>query len=793
MNCRVFLKITLLLVLLTGTESRAQIPNGSTLWLRADAGVDTMNGAIGVWHDQSGFHHDVTQVDTPRRPIPSPNLFNGQQSIRFAGWNYFDGPNIFPGSHDYTISAVVRLSDTTVISNVVSGSSHALWFNSMSYPGVVHGYIPLGATGSVPIRPEGSVLTVMFDAALSTVRIFVDGRMSDSLWIPYNDDSSFYIGAYNAGYCLHGDLGEVVIYDRQLDSSDATSLHHYLLTKFGIPLRPQPPPLDSTFTSIPVQFQFFPRDNHDSATIRIAGTFRRPGFDSIYVETLRNGELVQRKSSPLFYQSGAAPFVLETLLHAELSEYAIKIGIRGSAVPDSVLAYRDSLVCGDAYITTGQSNALFGFSNFLKTNEYCRTFGVTANRNARDTLWSIAFSVWLGYGNDICAWSFALAKQITDSLKIPVCIINGAMAGGTIEEMSRIDANPLDVNSAYGRLLYKVRKAHLDSAVKGLVWDQGEWNTDWQYYDNFKRLRQSFLEDYPSLERIYVAQMRPNDCGNNYDLHGLKELERHLSDSFPDVSTFALTAIPYMNGCHFFDSGYTAWGKDLFKLFARDFYHSTDTLEIRNPNLREAYYSSPSHDEITLEFTPPETQLSFTADTTIKGKLHRMSDFLYLDDSAGFVQSITPQGNKLLLKLSKPNASLITYLPDRFYPDDSTSVYQGPWIVNFRGLGAFIFHHVRIDSERGVGAPREPVAFTVASERNPSNQDFTLTLTGEGPLAIHVYDVLGRSVFSHDGHASDGTQYAVTIPSATLPAGDYFVRVQNSDGEARSLKLSKTP
>ena len=60
---------------------------GLQLWLKADAGVDTLNGTVSRWHDQSGNGNDALQPDTARQPFLLGNAVNGKPALRFDGVN----------------------------------------------------------------------------------------------------------------------------------------------------------------------------------------------------------------------------------------------------------------------------------------------------------------------------------------------------------------------------------------------------------------------------------------------------------------------------------------------------------------------------------------------------------------------------------------------------------------------------------------------------------------------------------------------------------------------------------
>ncbi len=739
--------IFIFLFILGISSAEAQIPSGSIFWVRADSGVEISANKVTVWHDQSGLANDATQQDSTQRPTLLTNGINGLPCIHFDGSSYFNAPPFFPCNHDYSVSGVIRLSDTTVVNNVLSGNTHAIWFSGSCYLRVLHAVFPLVAVASEPVHPQGSCFTIIYNAALSMVRIYIDGRMSDSLWITANSDSTVYVGAFLGGYNMHGDISELFVYNRQLTPPEEAATDLYLETKYGLTQRPPPQPPDTTFTDIPVHGKFFPRNTLDSADFLIAGTLRTPGFDSMFVETDRNGIILTRHTSPLIYFDGGAPFTFPCSIHAELSEYTLRVGAVRNGV-DSILATRDSLVCGDAFLVSGQSNAFVGFQVQDSLNEFCRTFGEDIDQNVGDTQWSLAKSLWPGDYNIVCAWSYQLAHCINDSLHLPVCIIDGASPGGTIEEHLPNNSNHLDMGSYYGRMLYRTEKAGLQHSIRAIFWDQGEWNTDTNYYNNFTALRAAWLEDYPSTEKIYVTQIRPNGCGDYSDQRPLKELQRHFQDLFPNLVCYASAALPLHDGCHLGDSGYRVWGSQMYKLFARDLYHGTDTIDIASPSVSSAFYTTPAHDEIELLFSPPDIELAITPDTVIFGSLRKMIDFLYLDGASGSVQSIRTEGNAMFLSVSNPSAQTLTYLPDRYYPD-SSGIYEGPWIVNGRGVGAFIWYGLPISNQPPSAVKTYEVAMNdVEITPNPTSGEFSIDASQyTGPIEATLISETGVEVW----------------------------------------------
>ena len=88
------------------------------------------------------------------------------------------------------------------------------------------------------------------------------------------------------------------------------------------------------------------------------------------------------------------------------------------------------LVCGDAFLIIGQSNAVatdFGKENPLKANEWVRTFGATAGdpEGARLNLWAPAEARSAGGKSEIGYWGMELGRLLVESEQMPVCLING--------------------------------------------------------------------------------------------------------------------------------------------------------------------------------------------------------------------------------------------------------------------------------------------------------------------------------------------------------------------------------
>jgi hypothetical protein len=73
------------LLLCTAT---AQIPSGSVLWLKADAGVTTSGSNVTAWADQSGNGNNVSQATAANQPTLETNFFGTNPGILFNGTKF---------------------------------------------------------------------------------------------------------------------------------------------------------------------------------------------------------------------------------------------------------------------------------------------------------------------------------------------------------------------------------------------------------------------------------------------------------------------------------------------------------------------------------------------------------------------------------------------------------------------------------------------------------------------------------------------------------------------------------
>jgi tetratricopeptide (TPR) repeat protein len=485
----------------------------------------------------------------------------------------------------------------------------------------------------------------------------------------------------------------------------------------------------------PETLQFYARGANDSATVVLNGMLRGGGFDSAYAELRKNGILQERVVLPLVYIrqiQGAetivqAPLSLRVRLHAELAEYSIRLCAK-SSTQDTVLLVRDSLVCGDVFAVSGQSNAVLGMSLTPPVqSEFLRTyyFGVA------DSFWGIARANGGADDYNVGGAALHLQAQLCSNLRVPICIINGGLGGSTIEQHFRDNQQPMNYASWYGRFLWRMRQSGLAQSIKGMIWYQGESNMGTGDTEKFTTMYTAWKQDFPAMQTAYVVQIRPSECGQEGQAQ-LREQQRTLSTRFsasglPRIVSVAASGLPAHDGCHYGNEAYQLLGNQLTTLVMRDFYKSTDTVGVASPNLLRAYRVNAAPNDILLEFATNDSlvlgrdtlvggvQRSLVADAfLLNGKPTKATAVYYKstsdDATAGSSAKTTSKGTQTLVvrfDALPAQVQTIGYIPDKCYttataqnavPNATCTVYEGPWITTRRGVGVLTFADVPVQS-----------------------------------------------------------------------------------------------
>ena len=271
---------------------------------------------------------------------------------------------------------------------------------------------------------------------------------------------------------------------------------------------------------------------------------------------------------------------------------------------------------------------------------------------------------------------------------------NGYLSVLHLGDQVKDEADPTDLNTIYGRTLWRLRQARLTHGIRAAIWHQGEndqgaagltgrygWETYQQY---FVDLSAAWKQDYPNIQHYYVFQIWPNACsmgGREGSGNMLREVQRTLPRLYSNMDIMSTLGIKPPGFCHYPLAGWAEFARLIQPLIERDHYGKTLPGPITPPNLRRARYTGSNRDAIALEFDQPVVWTTSLANQ------------FYLDGIAEEVVSGVVSGRVLTLKLKEPStARKITYLKEIAWSQDKL-------LFGVNGIAALTFCNVPIFSQ----------------------------------------------------------------------------------------------
>ena len=444
----------------------------------------------------------------------------------------------------------------------------------------------------------------------------------------------------------------------------------------------------------PVDHQFYARDDKGLGTLHYRGTLKQTA-DSVFLRLYADDKLIDVQRQKV---GADKKYALATSLQAGLIAYRTEFGIkRGGA--ETILEKANDLVCGDVFVIQGQSNAEAWTDQRVIhpfRSPWLRSFGTpsTNKDRARDVVWGNALSFNGGPNHhhyQIGYWGVELGKTLIETHKIPICIINGAQGGTRIDQHQRNEADPTDVTTIYGRLLWRLQQAKLTHGVRAVLWHQGENDQGesgatgtfgWvNYQDYFIRMSAAWKQDYPNIKHYYIHQIWPGACGSrSVEGDRLREQQRQLPKQFSNMSVLSTLGIRPGGGCHFLAEGYAAMARQLVPLVNQYNYGVEPKTSITPPNIRSVSFVNDRKDEIKLVF-----------DQDVKWDEEIIERF-YLDDSSAELTAVGGSGKTITLKLAEPTAAKnLSYVRGGKWRKEQAII----WGLN--DLAALTFYEVPIE------------------------------------------------------------------------------------------------
>ena len=421
-------------------------------------------------------------------------------------------------------------------------------------------------------------------------------------------------------------------------------------------------------TEKPVNGQFFARDpNTNMGTIHYNGT--GAGTTPVYLKVFATPNLgtETQYGQTLRQTPVAGTYAFTVPIAAGKVTYRVEFGTTSTGGLDNPpSATVSDLVCGDAFIIEGQSNALAtdnsAPNDTTTNNKWVRTYGLSSG-------WGYGISK----GNDLQLglWGWYLANRLVANNNMPVCIINGAVGGTRIDVHRPNPANhsvPLGAGwgeNSYADLYNRVVGAKLTHGIRGLLWHQGEQNQgsggidpdyDYKFYQQyFVDISAAWKQDFPNLRNYYLYQIWPAACGDTTRNDQLREVQRTLPYLYSNMKIMSTHGIVPGSGCHYEPAGYQVFSDLIGPLVEQDVYGVMPAAKLTAPNLQQAYFTTAAKSEIALVFdqnvawNPGAPTMLFIANAA--------------GATSGTVSSGSAAGNTIKLQVSgATTAATITYL-----------------------------------------------------------------------------------------------------------------------------------
>ena len=527
-------------------------------------------------------------------------------------------------------------------------------------------------------------------------------------------------------------------------------------------------------TEKPLSGQFFARDPGTGlGTIFYNGT-QTGSPNSVYLKVYKTpsgGSEVLDATYSQALVGGAYAFSVP--IAAGLITYRVVYGTTSTGSGDTDVATVSNLVCGDAYLIEGQSNAVATDYGTLDPNAPILT------PTAPNT-WIRTYGLTSGWGNatirgderQLGLWGWILANRLVTGQNMPVCIINAAVGGTRIDQHR---PNPAghgtagSLYSIYANLYNRVVGAKLTHGIRGFFWHQGEQNQGSEGPDqdyDYKSYQQYFVDisaawkqDFPNIRNYYVFQIWPGACGDTSRNDQLREVQRTLPRLYSNMKIMSTHGISPGSSCHYSEQGYRKFSDLIGPLVEEDVYGYVPPGPMTAPNLRQAYFTTPAKNEIALVFDQNVTW-SPGAPT-----------MLFLANSAGAasgsVSSGSATGNTVKLQVSgASSAATITYLKGL------VSWQQANLLVGYNGIAALTFADVTITPPGGYAVWANGASFDGDANKDGIQNGIAWTLGATNPdgnasgLLPTMAQEGGQWVFEYNRHDE-------SLPQATTQVVQY--------------------
>jgi len=206
--------------------------------------------AVSVWIDLSGNNNDISQASASLKPVYTESAINGLPALRLDGAGDFLEGNLIVTGDKITAFMVAKRSvlvnQTTALNTYNSGVSGDIGLNSfiMAWEGAAGTGLNTfrNGTKSSHTHPGNNIpyiFTTRFDGTNNIA--FLNGTAAAAVASAGNFNiNTLLVGARRTvnvpNIFYNGNIGEIIVYDRALSTSEKETIESYLSAKWGIAL-----------------------------------------------------------------------------------------------------------------------------------------------------------------------------------------------------------------------------------------------------------------------------------------------------------------------------------------------------------------------------------------------------------------------------------------------------------------------------------------------------------------------------------------------------------------------------
>lgn len=189
------------------------------------------------WKDLSDSQCDVIQNSQNKRPIVE--MIDQISSVKFEGKQYLEcNQQDVMGSEQYTKIVVVKINDFNAKNNLISsgvGNGHALYMGDSQFPQLWHSHYRFAFSTVALDQSKLAVIYASYGNGEVENYLYINNQLGTSTPEAVDfEDKKIEIGSHGGGNNLKGELYEVRVYNKSLDTQTRNSIIQSLMNKYNI-------------------------------------------------------------------------------------------------------------------------------------------------------------------------------------------------------------------------------------------------------------------------------------------------------------------------------------------------------------------------------------------------------------------------------------------------------------------------------------------------------------------------------------------------------------------------------